>query len=59
MERKRGENLIKAADGLPWSTCEQGFVSRGEIPYGILTISVVNFENLSKYFLGKKLGGFL
>ena len=41
MERQRGANLIKAADGLPWSTCEQGFVSRGEILYGILATSVV------------------
>ena len=39
---------------MSWSTCEQGFVSRGEILYGILAISVVNFENLSKYYLGKK-----
>ena len=39
---ERGVNLIKAADGLPWSTCEQGFVSRGEILYGILATSVVN-----------------
>ena len=31
IERKRGVNCIKAADGLPWSTCEQGFVSRREI----------------------------
>ena len=41
MEREKGVNLIKAADGLPWSTCEQGFVSKGEILYGILAMSVV------------------
>ena len=34
--------MIKAADGLPWSTYEQGFVSRGEIFYGILATLVVN-----------------
>ena len=34
--------MIKAADGLPWSTCEQGFMSKGEILYGILATSVVN-----------------
>ena len=42
MERNRGVNCIKASDGLPWSTCEQGFVSRGEKLYGILATSVVN-----------------
>ena len=34
--------MIKAADRLPWSTCEQGFVSRRKILYGILATSVVN-----------------
>ena len=42
MEGNRGVNCIKAADGLPWSTCEQGSVSREEIIYCILATSVVN-----------------
>ena len=43
MERNRGVNCVKTGGRLPWSTCEQGFVSRGEILYGILNTSVVNF----------------
>ena len=38
MERNRGVNCAKTGGGLSWSTCEQGFVSRGEI----LTTSVVS-----------------
>ena len=42
MERHRGVNCAKTGGGLPWSTCEQGFVSRGEILHGILATPVVN-----------------
>ena len=37
--------MIKVDDGLPWSTCGQGFVSRGEI----LATSVVNKVVYTKY----------
>ena len=43
MEWQRGVNCVKTSGRLPWSTCEQGFVSRGEILYGILAIAVINF----------------
>ena len=57
MERNRGVNCIKAADGLSWSTYEQGFVSRGEIPYGILRKKEMNNkrkEDKSEKTLTKK-----
>ena len=50
MERQRGVNktvnCVKTGGGLSWSTCEQGFVPRGEIQnctVYVLTTSVVNF----------------
>ena len=59
MERNRGVNCIKAADGLSWSTYEyeQGFVSRGEILYGILRKKEMNNkrkEDKSEKTLTKK-----
>ena len=57
MERNRGVNCIKAADGLSWSTYEQGFVSRGEILYGILRKKGMNNkrkEDKSEKTLTKK-----